>query len=539
MRHRLAILTAAIIALSAVAVVAQGNRVSVSIPTGDEVLASCAGGIIYVIPEGAARIVGCSAAATSTATVAVTPSPTPTPGPSGTPTITPTPTATGGAQSVTLPAIVAGGMLAELPGWVVSGASYIPTGFMTGQTNRALIHHDVTSLAVDWPVTGAVLQMKVDANFATTAHTIHVYRAGRRWISGLNPSASWDRYRQALSLPWATPGAAGVPTDRDGAAIGSVAVNGSTTGWVTIPLDAAAVQEWVDGTRPNNGLVLVASVENATTLIRWKGTSSPDRPRLVLDYTPAASSLLDGLVAYWPMDGGDYSDATACNRDLTPHNAPATVAGRIGDAAGFDKALGQWLSSGDAALKPGDQDWTWAGWVKLTDKVDFYAVAANRGADDQGFLLFYHDEDVLDYYVWQLNDDGTTGNGDQYISDNIGFYGGNPVAGEWVFIAARHDAARNFGQLFIDDNTPSSSGSHFAGEYSNSHWYSPYPGAPMADAADFTIGRRSTGNALFMHGAIDEVGFWQRWLTNAEIAALYNAGTGLAYPFGLTPTGCP
>lgn len=94
MRHRLAILTAAIIALSAVAVVAQGNRVSVSIPTGDEVLASCAGGIIYVTPEGAARIVGCSAAATSTATVAVTPSPTPTAGPSGTPTVTPTPSIT-------------------------------------------------------------------------------------------------------------------------------------------------------------------------------------------------------------------------------------------------------------------------------------------------------------------------------------------------------------------------------------------------------------------------------------------------------------
>ena len=313
-----------------------------------------------------------------------------------------------------------------------------------------------------------------------------------------------------------------------------------TTGIVSIDLDAAAVQEWVDGTRPNNGLVLVASDEAGTTLIRWKGITTAQKPRLLINYTPTAPTLLDGLVAYWPLDGGDYSDATACNRDLTPHNAPATVAGKIGDAAGFIPASSQWLSSGDAALKPGDTDWTWAGWVKLTDKADFYAVAAQRGADDRGWLLWYHKQSVLDYFVLQLNDDGSTGNGDPYICDTIGWEGGNPPAGEWMFMVARHDAARNFGQLFIDGNPPSSSGSHFGGEHGGSEHYSPYPGSPMASVADFTLGAvGSTSNRRFMNGAIDEVGFWSRWLSNAEIAALYNGGAGLAYPFGLTPGGCP
>lgn len=519
-----ALLSLSVLALGAVALSAQGQRVAVVIPASSEVLASCAGGIVYVTPEGAARVVGCSAPATATATVAVTPSP--------------TPTATGEAQSVELPAIVAGGMIEEMPTWVAGGGPYIPTGHLTGQTNRALIQFDVTSLGTDWSVSGATLQLKVHANFLGAAHTIHVYRAGRRWISGLNPAASWDRYRQGLALPWETPGAAGPPSDRDGDAIGSFEVTGSTAGVVTVPLDVGAVQEWIDGSRPNNGLILVADNEADTTLMRWKGTDTADRPRLLLDYTPTAPTLLDGLVAYWPMDGGAFEDVSGCGRGLTPHNAPATVAGKIGNAAGFSRASSQWLSSSDVALRPDDTNWTWAGWVKLTDKQNFYAVAANRGADDRGFLLFYHKVDVLDYYVWQLNDDGSTGNGNPYICDNIGYYGGNPVAGEWTFIAVRHDSARNFGQLFIDDNPPSSSGSHFGGEYGNSHYYSPYPGAPMSSSADYTIGRRSLADAMFMDGSVDEVGFWSRWLSNAEIAALYNGGAGQSFPFGLSGGGC-
>jgi hypothetical protein len=97
MRRFAAPVIAAIIALSAVAAVAQGNRVAVVIPASSEILASCAGGIVYVTPEGAARVVGCSNPATATATVpptaSMTPGPTNTAGPSSTPTITPTPDA--------------------------------------------------------------------------------------------------------------------------------------------------------------------------------------------------------------------------------------------------------------------------------------------------------------------------------------------------------------------------------------------------------------------------------------------------------------
>lgn len=76
----------------AVGALAQGDRHVVSIPVGDDILASCSVGLIYSTPSGGSLIVGC-AVASPTATPTRTPSPTPTPGPSSTPTITPTPDA--------------------------------------------------------------------------------------------------------------------------------------------------------------------------------------------------------------------------------------------------------------------------------------------------------------------------------------------------------------------------------------------------------------------------------------------------------------
>jgi len=46
--------------------------------------------------------------------------------------------------------------------------------------------------------------------------------------------------------------------------------------------------------------------------------------------------------------------------------------------------------------------------------------------------------------------------------------------------------------------------------------------------ADFYIGSRD-GSASFMNGTIDEVGIWSRELSSADVTALYNSGSGLAY----------
>jgi hypothetical protein len=49
---------------------------------------------------------------------------------------------------------------------------------------------------------------------------------------------------------------------------------------------------------------------------------------------------------------------------------------------------------------------------------------------------------------------------------------------------------------------------------------------------EFVIGaRRTSDNQAPFDGLIDEVGIWSRVLTAAEIAILYNGGSGITFPF--------
>lgn len=442
--------------------------------------------------------------------------------------------------TVTLEAINNSHMDGNLPTSAWEDGTFWPTGyFPTPQTNRALLLFDVTSLGVGWAINSATLKLTVDSNFLGTSHTLNVYRLKRKWYAGnsdspwrVNTRASWNNYVQGGGLPWTTAGAADTTDDRDATPIGSLAVTSATSGTKSITLDPTLVQAWVSGAQPNHGLLLQASNEAAPTLMRWKGLSDAtpaNRPQLVIDYTPTPGvTLLTNLEAYWTLDTSGYTDSSGRGHTLTPTNGPTQATGLLGNAAHFVVSSAQYLSCSDAALKPaGTTDWTFTCWVKLTDKLNFYNIAGQRGGDDLGWLLWYHKQSVLDYFVFQYNNSDT----DPTIVDTIGFASGHPSAGVWTFVACRHDSVRKFGQLFVN-NARSCSGSHVGSEQS----YCSYLGlgsTPQASAADFTIGR-TMQTTYYHNGDVDEVGFWTRWLSDAEILSLYNGGAGLAYPFGVS-----
>lgn len=58
------------------------------------------------------------------------------------------------------------------------------------------------------------------------------------------------------------------------------------------------------------------------------------------------------------------------------------------------------------------------------------------------------------------------------------------------------------------------------------------------NAQDFTIGNNAGGGVGF-DGQIDEVGYWNRTLTMAEMTELFNSGAGLQYPYTIAPTSDP
>lgn len=462
------------------------------------------------------------------------------------------------AASTTLTAIVNGYIDAKSPTIVNSGSTFFSIGQFGGtQTNRGLLLFDISSLGTDWTVNSATLNLTVSTNFLGTSHTINIYRLKRKWIqspaggsSYVNTNhASYNNYRQDLSSAWTTAGAGDTTNDRDATPIGSFNVTSATTGTVSITLDPTMVQGWIAGSYLNNGLLLQASDETDTTLIRWKSITDAtpaNRPQLVIDYTPVSHILTDNLISYWKMSeatGNNLVDSFSNGHTLIQHNSPTSVAGIIGNAQNYVTSSSQYHSNSDAPLKQGNNDWTWAGWVKLTDKLNFYTLVSNENngiADNAGWSVFYHKQDVLDYFVFQIYGTGGSAIGSNPMSDIIGYNGGNPPTGSWIFVVARNDSVRHIAHLFINNNAPDRAGSHDGVEGDAALTY---PGTMVAESTgDFTLGGAPGSGPSpngYLNGGIDEVGFWNRWLSNSEILSLYNSGTGLSYPFGLVAPAAP
>lgn len=450
-------------------------------------------------------------------------------------------------------------VLTPLSGGIINGdsattatdvtTSFLATGhFTTPQTNRALLDFDLSGLGADYTVTAATLSLTVDSNFVTASHTLNLYRVRRRWrrgASGIAGSASWNNYAQTEALAWSTAGAGNTTTDRDSATIGTLAVTSGTGGTLIITLDTTQVAAWVSGAFPNFGLLLQASDESNTTLVRWSGpqdATPANRPTLTITYTPSVHAITDNIIAYYKLDDTGYADASGNAHTLTPHNTPTSVAGRLNNATHCVAASSQYLSTSDAALKLGDQDWTWCGWVKLTDKTTLYAVVAAGGADGTllgGFKLFYHEVDVLDYFVAQLY---SAGAGDNIISDVVTYNAGNPPSGTWLFLAVRHDHTRRWLHFFGDYGSGLSVGDSAAAHFAPSMAYGPYDaganGPPATPTADWVLGRSNDlGGNQYLNGDIDEVGFWGRWLSVDEIMAVRDAVTaGFSWPLTITQT---
>ncbi len=459
------------------------------------------------------------------------------------------------AASTTLTAVTNGMIDAKNPTIVNAGGNFFSTGQFGGtQTNRGLLLFDISSLGTDWTINSVTLNLTVSANFLGTSHTINIYRLKQKWVSYTSTSndstpidnASYNNYRQTLSLAWATPGAGDTTNDRDAAPIGSFNVTSATTGTVSVTLDPTMVQSWVNGTYLNNGLLLQASNETDTTLMRWdtfSNSTAAYRPQLVINYTPVTRTLTDNLLAYWKMDetSGNLTDSSGNGHTLTQNNSPTSTTGILGNAQHYVSSSSQYHSNSDAVLKQGNNDWTWAGWVWLTDKTNYYTIVGNEDnryfGDVQyaGWSLFYHKVEILDNFVFQIYGN-TAGGSDNPIADVVGTNCTSPTpSGAWVFLAVRNDSVRHIAHLFCNNNAPNFAGAHNSIEGGAAFTY---PGTFVASTGDFTIGSLPVGPSPngYMNGNIDEVGFWNRWLSNSEILLLYNSGAGLSYPFGQAPS---
>ena len=217
------------------------------------------------------------------------------------------------------------------------------------------------------------------------------------------------------------------------------------------------------------------------------------------------STLLDGLVSYWPLDetSGTRVDAVGSN-DLTDNNTVGYDTGVNGNAASFVAANSEYLSS--AAVLPMDSDFTVSGWINLHAFTGAHNFVSMEGATGNTTLFSFWAFTVSNVYLARFS------NGD-YV-DTTGTPNETPVLNEWTFFVLWSDGAK--GYLQINDHTPREA----------------VLGArPTGAAPGFRIGTRAGYTDQFSTSDIDEVAIWNRVLTEDERTELYNSGAGKFYPF--------
>lgn len=145
------------------------------------------------------------------------------------------------------------------------GGTATPTYFAVGEDNstvairRSLIKVDLSSIPTTSIITSATLDISVFSDASDNARNLYAYRVLRNWD---NNYACWTNY--ANSTAWGTAGCSGIGNDREGTAIGTVAVAASPAvgSIISMPLSPTAVQGWVSGAVANYGVLLQVATES-------------------------------------------------------------------------------------------------------------------------------------------------------------------------------------------------------------------------------------------------------------------------------------
>ena len=189
-------------------------------------------------------------------------------------------------------------------------------------------------------------------------------------------------------------------------------------------------------------------------------------------------ALTDNLLAFYKLS--DLTDSSGNNRTLTNNGNVSFASGKIGNAAVFDGSNELRVTNPIAE----GAEYSIAGWVKFSNFDSFQWVLSF--GNDMGVV--YHNGVSPAEVIFTPT-----------VGSYIGV--GTPSAGDWHFIYAYRKSDGEYG-ISIDN------GALVIGNAGETYYSS------------FEIGN-------LLNGSMDAVGIWNRALSDSEVAALYNNGTGL------------
>jgi hypothetical protein len=229
-------------------------------------------------------------------------------------------------------------------------------------------------------------------------------------------------------------------------------------------------------------------------------------------------TLRSGLVAYWPLNesaaSGDVTalDNSGRGNDLASDNTVPSTTGRQGNGRLFASANSESLGRPSTSdLQFGDGNWSLSAWgypTSTTSKFMHLVGKDQSGGREFGLRIQTDTGTSNRPTVFIQNTDGTF----LLIEPGISRTNANFVNRWWHWVITH-----NSGTITIYENgSPLATGLRAAGK------------AFAATSTPFHVGRRSfTGFLEHWDGVIDEVAKWSRALSEAEVTALYNAGSGI------------
>lgn len=223
-------------------------------------------------------------------------------------------------------------------------------------------------------------------------------------------------------------------------------------------------------------------------------------------YISAQHPLLDSLISFWELEeaSGERIDAHG-NNDLTPIGTPGNTAGKVGNAASFVKASSQALSHADNAdlSLNTSTPFTFCLWVRLTNAL-YEAQRPLIWKGNAEYRISYLSAGAGRYYaeIFLL----APYEGASVYANNFG----DPPLNAWHFIAVRYDLVNL--SISVNNGAPNTT---------------PYELGVFNGTGTFWLGRNNT--PTYNDVDIDQVGFWKRALTDAEVTWLYNSGNGRSY----------
>ena len=217
-------------------------------------------------------------------------------------------------------------------------------------------------------------------------------------------------------------------------------------------------------------------------------------------------SLITSLLAYWKMDeaSGDRADSYG-TYDLTDNASVGSTAGRIGNAANFDAALEKLTQtsldlSGKSAL-------TISCWLELGATSQVYFASVASAIQCLGYVSGSYTNALLVYFDSLLG------------SSLIVFDSVLSGAGTFDHVVLRYDGSQS-------TNTTKVRAWVNGVEQTATYAIGTVPTA-LSGSAGFGVGW--DGSGTYSKGSVDELGVWERLITDTEIATL---AAGTPFPWG-------